>query len=150
MSILNNRIINKSSPEIVANKLIHKTNQTFQIMVDSFNQGSKLFWNNPDKFSPSDIAEVLGSDAKEVFQLHYALGQLILSIKPEVIQEGLSVIGQFTINDDGTVNIPSPISTNTQSPMGTTTAEPANISPSDSDSNNGSQPSTENVAEPTS
>ena len=33
------------------------------------------------------------------------LGQLIGNVKPEAISEGLSLVGQFTINEDGTVTI---------------------------------------------
>ena len=73
-------------------------------MVDSFNNGSNNFWNNR-LVAPSAIADALGSDAREVFELHYALGQLIGSIKPEAIELGLSKIGQFTMNEDGTVTI---------------------------------------------
>ena len=44
--------------------------------------------------------------------------ELINSIKPESIQEGWNAIGQFTMNEDGTVTIFDPMST-------TTTPEPA-------------------------
>ena len=108
MSILNNSsAYYKPSADLVAAKIINKTKQTFSIMVDNFNQGSRLFWQNPEGLSPSGISAALGTDAKEVFQLHYALGQLISDIKPEAIQEGLSMIGQFTMNEDGTVSVVS-------------------------------------------
>jgi hypothetical protein len=71
---------------------------------NAFNAGSINFWNNP-KATPTQIADALGTDAKEVFELHYALGQLIGSVKPQVISSGLSLIGQFTMNEDGTVTI---------------------------------------------
>lgn len=51
------------------------------------------------------IAKELGTDAKKIFELHYKLGQLISTIKPDSITEGLLAIGQFVINDDGTVII---------------------------------------------
>jgi hypothetical protein len=76
-------------------------------MANAFNAGSKNFWNNPHS-TPTQIAEALGTDAREVFELHYALGQLIDSIKPESIQEGWAAIGQFTMNQDGTVTILPP------------------------------------------
>jgi hypothetical protein len=105
MSILDNN----SQPPVdkavrVANTIKGTTKQTFQMMTNAFNMGSKNFWNNPHA-TPAQIAEALGTDAREVFELHYALGQLINSIKPESIQEGWAVIGQFTMNEDGTVTI---------------------------------------------
>jgi hypothetical protein len=73
-------------------------------MVVAFNQGSKQFWNNPQA-SPSQIASALGTDAKEVFELHAKLGALLVQVRPEAIQEGLALVGQFTYNEDGTVTI---------------------------------------------
>lgn len=107
-----------SNAEIIANTLKVATVQTFQMMVNSFNSGAKTFWDNPQA-SPSEIAQELGTDAKEVFQLHYMLGQLIGSVKPEAISEGWSLVGQFTMNDDGTVTISTPATT-TPEPTTTT------------------------------
>ena len=104
MSILNNIGENSISNQ-VANRIKNHTRQTFQNMVNSFNEGSKTFWQNPRGLTPTQIAEALGTDAKEVFELHYALGQLIANVKPEAIAEGLSLIGQFTMNEDGTVTV---------------------------------------------
>lgn len=104
MSILNNISNELTSAQIAANGLKTATIQIFETMVNGFNVGSRHFWNNPAA-SPSAIAQELGTDAREVFQLHYALGQLIANIKPEAINEGLSVIGQFTMNEDGTVTV---------------------------------------------
>lgn len=105
MSILDNN----PGPQLTiaqqaANSLVSQTRDTFNIMVNAFNRGSNNFWNNP-MVPPSSIAEALGTNAREVFELHYALGQLIGSVKPESIQRGLSVIGQFTMNEDGTVTV---------------------------------------------
>lgn len=107
-----------SNAEIIANTLKIATVQTFQMMVNSFNSGAKTFWDNPQA-SPPEIAQELGTDAKEVFQLHYMLGQLIGSVKPEAISEGWSLVGQFTMNDDGTVTIFTPTTT-TPEPTTTT------------------------------
>lgn len=108
MSILDSNLVPEfTKPQVIANNLKFATVQTFQMMVNSFNFGSQNFWNNPEA-SPAEIAQELGTDAKEVFQLHYALGQLIANVKPEAINEGLSVIGQFTMNEDGTVTVIEP------------------------------------------
>lgn len=116
MSILdnNNIIPNQPTPQMVANRITIATRQTFQTMVSNFNDGAKLFWNHPT-LSPSEISQALGSNAREVFELHYALGQLINNIKPEAISEGWAVIGQFTMNEDGTVTI---LPNTTQPPIG--------------------------------
>jgi hypothetical protein len=104
MSILDNIGENSISNQ-VANRIKNQTRQTFQNMVNSFNEGSKTFWQNPRGLTPTQIAQALGTDAKEIFQLHYTLGQLIANVKPEAIAEGLSLIGQFTMNEDGTVTV---------------------------------------------
>jgi hypothetical protein len=104
MSILDNSSSQKPIPEIIAANIKVTARQTFESMVRAFNTGSQTFWNNP-RATPSEIAAALGTDAKEVFELHYALGQLIANIKPESISSGLGLIGQFTMNEDGTVTI---------------------------------------------
>jgi hypothetical protein len=58
--------------------------------------------------TPEEIAEELGTDAKEVFYLHARLGELIALVKPEAIAEGLGVVGDFTMNEDGTVTVLPP------------------------------------------
>lgn len=105
MSILNQPSAPPVDPAVrAANMIRNQTRQTFQNMVISFNQGAKMFWNNPQA-SPSDIASALGVDAKEIFELHAKLGSLLASVKPESIVEGSGVVGQFTTNEDGTVTI---------------------------------------------
>jgi hypothetical protein len=73
-------------------------------MVNVFNRGSKLFWNNPIS-TPQQISDALGTDAKELFELHYKLGQLISTINPADIMEGSSVVGNFVYEEDGRVTI---------------------------------------------
>jgi hypothetical protein len=100
---------------IIANSIKGDARNTFQMMVNAFNTGSRNFWTNPHA-TPLEIAQALGSNAREVFELHYALGLLINSIKPDRIQEGWNVIGQFTMNEDGTVTIIEPTTTTTTTP----------------------------------
>jgi hypothetical protein len=109
MSILNEE--NKLAPspnEVAAEKLRQMTKFTFKLIVDSFNTGSKTFWAYQNGTTPSGIAESLGSDASEVFYLHARLGELIAIVKPEAIAEGLSVVGEFTQNQDGTITVVPP------------------------------------------
>lgn len=110
MSILDNN--NGPDPvppaKMAANRLINQARITYQQMVQAFNQGSRVFWANGMGANPVDIAAELGTDAKEVFELHYKLGQLIASVKPEAIAEGASIVGNFTMNEDGTVTIIEP------------------------------------------
>jgi hypothetical protein len=111
MSILDNNrqnIIEVPKAKMAANRLIQMTKQTYNQMVQSFNQGSKVFWQNGMGVPPTEIAAELGMDAKEVFELHHKLGQLISTVNPEAIAEGVSMVGDFTMNDDGTVTIVVP------------------------------------------
>lgn len=105
MSVLdNNSQPQLSTPEKIANQIKAETKSAFKDMVDAFNKGSKLFWNN-SRSTPAEIAAALGTDAKEIFELHGKLGALIGSIKPEAISEGSSLVGSFVVNQDGTVTI---------------------------------------------
>lgn len=104
MSILDNPTPINNHAKIAADQLRMTAFHTFQVMNRAFNEGAKTFWNNPNA-TPEEISNQLGTDAKEIFQLHYALGQLIGSIKPENISDTLNIIGQFTMNEDGTVTI---------------------------------------------
>jgi hypothetical protein len=109
MSILDGEVnIRPPADKMAAERLIRMTKNTFEQMVMSFNEGSMLFWNNRMGASPEDIAEELGVNAAEVFALHGKLGVLIGEVKPEKIREGLSVVGNFTMNEDGTVTILPP------------------------------------------
>lgn len=119
MSILNNNVNPQpDQAKLAAQRLIQMTVRTYTQMVNAFNQGSQIFWANGMGASSVDIAAELGTNAKEVFELHYKLGQLIASVKPEAIAEGAALIGNFTMNDDGTVTvvIPEPEETTTPSP----------------------------------
>lgn len=100
-----------SLAKITAQDIVKQTRKTFIQMVKMFNSGSETFWNHPKGLKPSEIAIELGSDAKEVFQLHYLLGQLIQMVKPESIEKGLNVIGEFTMNEDGSVTPIDPVTT---------------------------------------
>ena len=109
MSILDNGPGNIVPPATrVANQLVNMTVRTYQQMVDSFNRGSVMFWQNPQGLTPDEIAAALGTNAQEVFALHYKLGQLIGSVKPEAIAEGFSLVGEFTYNEDGSVTVVHP------------------------------------------
>lgn len=106
MSILDN--VEPEMPnraKISSDRLIHMSKNIYNQMVQTFNQGSKIFWANGMGASPSEIAVELGTNAKEIFELHGKLGALLAQVKPESIVEGASVVGQFTINEDGTVTI---------------------------------------------
>ena len=107
MSILDKNLNDSRPPaaERAALDLLRMTKQTFELMSSSFNRGSQQFWNNNDGATPQEIADVLGTDAAEMFQLHAKLGQLLGEIKPESITEGLSYVGNITYNEDGTVQV---------------------------------------------
>jgi hypothetical protein len=119
MSILDRNDLDQRPPadKMAAERLLRMTKNTFEQMVMSFNEGSQLFWGNRMGATPEEIAEELGTDAAEVFALHGKLGALIAEVKPEAIAEGLSVVGDFTMNEDGTVTvIPPPEPTPEPSP----------------------------------
>jgi hypothetical protein len=93
-----------TQPSEIADALRTQATNIYNNMVSVFNRGSKMFWDNPNA-TPEQIAASLGTDAKQLFELHYKLGQLISSVDPLAIYAGSSVIGQFTMNEDGTVTV---------------------------------------------
>ena len=108
MSILNNPQVPEVDPAVrVANQIKQQARSTFQNLVQVFNQGAQSFWSNP-RATPAQIAAALGTDATEVFQLHGKIGALLAEIKPEAIQPGLSLVGQYSYNQDGSVTITPP------------------------------------------
>ena len=111
MSILdnNNPIVLEPVAKRAARNLINQTRETYRQVVNIFNNGAQTFWANSAGATPSDIAAELGTSAREVFELHYKLGQFIASIRPEAVVQGNSLVGNFTMNEDGTVTVlPSP------------------------------------------
>ena len=105
MSVLNQEItMEDPKSERAAKELLFSTKRTYEGMVMSFNRGSMNFWN----LSPEDrqgVLDILGTNAREVFELHGKLGALLAEINPEKIQEGLAVVGAFTYNEDGTITL---------------------------------------------
>lgn len=91
----------------VSRRIINSAKMTFNNLLNNYIEGTNIFWNNPRGASPKDIAEKLGTDAAEVFQLHYAVGQFLESIKPGCTAEVNSNIpwNTFVLNEDGTVTI---------------------------------------------
>ena len=110
MSILDDTPQPPSPAEQAATQLKTHLRQTYRYIVASFTEGSQLFWANPQGAEPADIAASLGTDAREIFNLHWQLGQFISSVRPEAVQPGLSLVGNFVINEDGSVTVlpPSP------------------------------------------
>ena len=92
----------------VAQQLKQQTRNTFQQLVQAFNQGAQSFWAHP-RAKPSEIAAALGTDAKEIFELHGKIGALLATIQPAAIAAGASVVGQFSYNEDGTVTAVDPV-----------------------------------------
>lgn len=109
MGVLDNpQVPEVTTAQRVADQIKQQCRMTFQQLVQSFNQGANAFWKNP-RAKPSEIAAALGTDAKEVFELHGKIGALLASVKPEAIAAGSAVVGEFTINANGTVTAVDPV-----------------------------------------
>jgi DNA-directed RNA polymerase specialized sigma subunit len=97
--------IEADNAQMAARRLIKISRNTYNQMVRAFNLGSKIFWENNKDADPQSIASYLGTNAAEVFQLHHKLGTLISEINPSDIEKGLGRVGNFTVNEDGTVSV---------------------------------------------
>lgn len=102
---LTNPVEDPSAEKRAAQRLIEMTKFTYEEMVRTFNEGSKLFWDNDEGISASGINAELGANASGVFYMHARLGDTIALIDPSAITDGLSVVGSFTQNEDGTVTL---------------------------------------------
>lgn len=108
MGILDNLNVPEVTPaERVAQQLKQQARMTYQQLVQVFNQGAQTFWKNP-RVKPSEITAALGTDAKEVFELHGKIGALLATVNPEAIAAGAAVVGEFSYNADGTVTVVDP------------------------------------------
>lgn len=105
MSILNQDVsFQDPEGERIGKELLFTTKRTYEGMVHAFNQGSQAFWGASPENQQAAL-DFMGTNAAEVFQLHGKLGALLAEIDPDDIQEGLSVVGAFTYNEDGTVTL---------------------------------------------
>lgn len=77
------------------------------MLVRTFNEGSQRFWSNPDA-TPEQIADALGTDGKELFQLHARIGAILADVSPGLIAPGVAVIGAVAYSEDGRVRIVKP------------------------------------------
>lgn len=104
MSILDKEIGQEDNAVVVARDVLRVFKELYNHMLEKYRHGTNLYWRN-SKATPQEIADVFGTDAVEVFQNHYALGQLLASLNPEEVAEINQAVGNFTMNEDGTVTI---------------------------------------------
>jgi len=89
---------------VAARRMAGRARATYLSLVSAFNDGAKDFWQNP-RATPQEIADALGTDARELFELHAKIGAMISGINPADIQPGKSVVGKFLFKPDGRVEI---------------------------------------------
>jgi len=90
-----------------ADTIRNTTVAIYESMKEAFNQGSTMFWASEDA-TPEDIAAYLGTNASGIFYLHARLGEVLALVDPSGIAEGLSVVGEYTQNGDGSITIIQP------------------------------------------
>lgn len=106
MSVLLPKPTDPVTPAQKAAALIkRKARVLFHTVKQAYEGNAKDFWQNREA-SPQEIAEALGPDGAELFALHGRLGRLLEELVPGSTAEGMKVVGQFHINDDGTVEVP--------------------------------------------
>lgn len=109
MGVLDNpQVPQVSQPVRVANQMKQQARMTYQQLVQVFNQSAQTFWKNPTA-KPSEIAAALGTDGKEVFELHGKIGALLASVNPSSVAAGSAVVGEFSYNADGSVTAVDPV-----------------------------------------
>ena len=112
MTILNQ---NHSDPVIpakrAATRVKRSTAQLGQTIIQSWEQGFDIIWNNP-RATPAEVLAELGTDAVEAFDLSNATVSLMAAVLPARldddwarIQAKLADMPTTTHNEDGTVTI---------------------------------------------
>lgn len=104
MSILTPQAPQAPTPCAIAGSLKARARLTYDMLVRAFNDGATAFWSNPNA-TPEAIAECLGTDGVELFQLHAKIGQLLASVRPESVAPGAAVIGTVAYGEDGKVTV---------------------------------------------
>ncbi len=104
MSILSNRGEDPSYQVLAANSIKNTAFVLNKRLVRFYAEAVDLVWKNPNA-SPQQVCNELGADAKELFELHKALGEFLDANSPDSISQHKSFIGSYTINSDGTVTI---------------------------------------------
>lgn len=113
MSIIDNIKNNIQTPEVSLDRAKSKADHlksavvnTYESICGIFNDGAQTFWASTD-CSPQQIADELGTNASGIFYLHARLGELLYSIDPDSVTPGMSVVGQYSNNEDGSITVVS-------------------------------------------
>lgn len=104
MGVFDNNATTEDKAKEAADSLVKITKNTFDKILVAYTNGAQTFWNNPQA-TPQEISDALGTDASEVFSLHYKLGEIIATVNPIFLENTANLIGNFTQNEDGTVTI---------------------------------------------
>lgn len=106
MSILNNfyNLEEYSTPELDVLKLKADAKKSFEQLHFTVKRATEKFWKNP-KYTPQEMALAAGTDAKELFQLHSMIVQVLETANPGSCSDIINLIGNYTVNSDGTVTI---------------------------------------------
>lgn len=104
MGVLTQINNSESKAKILADNLISEAVGLYNHLNGTYTDSTFKFWKNPE-LSPQQIADALGTNGKELFLLHYQIGQLLENIAPGSLSEVNSQIGNFTLNEDGTITV---------------------------------------------
>ena len=128
-------VLDTTPAQAVADAMKRDARDTFSLLERIFTNGARNFWTNQNA-TPAEIAAALGTSGVELFQLHWRIGELLASIRPDAIAEGMSVVGAYTMNEDGTVTIvltpeptPEPPAPEPEPPAPEPTPEPPSPTP---------------------
>jgi len=70
-----------------------------------YNRLWTLVWKNPNKLTPQQFCDSLGTDAAEFFARAADLGALLAKVKPDVTVPGVPTGCTVTPNGDGSVTV---------------------------------------------
>ena len=85
-----------------AKQLQRQASQTFMQLVNTYEEGLRIFWSNP-QVTPQEISDEMGNQAVQFFMVHGALAQFIKTLEPNQALTDVTTLGTFTFNQDGTV-----------------------------------------------
>lgn len=90
----------------VVNGSKNRTGLIFEAFKESYIREFNSFWNNPEGYTPIEMAAAWGADAALLFQNSTLTRNYLLSVDPNCLNNlNMNVPYDITINKDGTVTV---------------------------------------------
>ena len=106
MSILIETIeLEQNTPQNEILRIKLETKRMFEQLQSVLERETVRFWENEHGFTPTQMAEALGTDAVELFTIHQQCCALLEQALPGSATEITSKVQPYNINGDGSITV---------------------------------------------